>query len=141
LTIYIDTSVLVAYYCPEPLSEKVEAFLTAHIRPVISSLTDLELFSAISRKVREKGMDRKDAGRVEARFVAHLNNHYYTYLSVEAHHFRLARDWIGMFKINLRSLDALHLALASSQGLAIVTTDQKLSKSAKTLSLNAILLE
>jgi predicted nucleic acid-binding protein len=141
LTIYIDTSVLVAYYCPEPLSEKVEAFLTAHIRPVISSLTDLELFSAISRKVLEKGMHRKDAGRVVARFVAHLNNHYYTYLSVEAHHFRLARDWIGMFKINLRSLDALHLALASSQGLAIVTTDQKLSKSAKTLSLNAILLE
>lgn len=141
MTIYIDTSVLVAYYCPEPLSEKVEVFLTAHIRPVISSLTDLELFSALSRKVREKGMDRKDAGRVAAKFVAHLNNHYYTYLSVEAHHFRLARDWIGMFKINLRSLDALHLALASSEGLAIVTTDQKLSKSAKTLSLNAILLE
>ena len=24
---YIDTSVLVAYYCPEPLSEKVEEIL------------------------------------------------------------------------------------------------------------------
>jgi predicted nucleic acid-binding protein len=138
--VYIDTSVLVAYYCPEPLSEKAEAFLTAQMHPAISVLTELELFSAVSRKVREKGMDHKDAGRVIARFVGHLDNHYYTYLSVEAHHFRLARDWIGMFKLNLRSLDALHLAVASSEGLAIVTTDQTLSKSAKVLGLDTVQL-
>jgi len=141
LTVYIDTSVLVAYYCPEPLSKKAEAFLTEHVQPAISALTELELFSAISRKVREKGMNHKDAGRVTAKFVAHLDNHYYRYLSIEAHHFRLARDWIGMFKLNLRSLDALHLAVASSEGLAIVTIDQRLSKSAKGLGLNSILLE
>ena len=141
MKVYIDTSVLVAYYCPEPLSKKAEAFLTGHIQPAISALTELELFSAILRKVRGKGMDRKDAGRVTARFVAHLDNHYYTFLSVEAHHFRLARDWIGMFKLNLRSLDALHLAMASSEGLTIVTTDQRLSKSAKALALNAVLLD
>jgi predicted nucleic acid-binding protein len=45
-----------------------------------------------------------------------------------------------MFKVNLRSLDALHLAVASSEGLAVVTTDQSLSKSAKALGLNAMLL-
>jgi len=141
LTVYIDTSVLVAYYCPEQLSEKAEAFLTAHIQPAISALTELELFSAISRKVREKGMDHKDAGRVTARFVAHVDNNYYSYLSVEGHHFRLARDWIGMFKLSLRTLDALHLAIASSQGFSIVTIDKSLSKSAKALGLNALLLE
>jgi predicted nucleic acid-binding protein len=138
--VYIDTSVLVAYYCPEPLSGKAEAFLTAHMQPAISALTELELFSAISRKVREKGIDHKDAGRVIARFVAHLDNHYYTYLSVEAHHFRLARSWIGMFKLSLRTLDALHLAIASSEGFSIVTTDKSLSQSAKALGLNAMLL-
>jgi predicted nucleic acid-binding protein len=141
LKVYIDTSVLVAYYCPERLSGKAEVFLTAHIQPAISALTELELFSAISRKVREKGMDHKDAGRVTARFVAHLDNHYYTFLPVEAHHFRLARDWIGMFKLSLRTLDALHLAIASSQGFSIVTTDKTLSKSAKGLGLDSILLE
>lgn len=139
--VYIDTSVLVAYYCPERLSEKAEAFLRAHIQPAISALTELELFSAISRKVREKDMDHKDAGRVTARFVAHLDSHYYTYLSVEAHHFQLARDWIGMFKLSLRTLDALHLAIASSQGYSIVTTDKTLSKSAKALGVNVQLLE
>jgi predicted nucleic acid-binding protein len=141
LTVYIDTSVLVSYYCPEPLSEKVEAFFTSHMQPAISGLTEIEMFSAISRKVREKSMDHKDAGRVAAKFISHLDNHYFAYLPVEAHHFRLARDWIGMFKLSLRTLDALHLAIASSEGLSVVTTDQSLVKSAKGLGLNSILLE
>jgi len=50
---YIDTSVLAAYYCPEPLSDKAEEFILASGTPVITDLTRLELFSAISRKVRE----------------------------------------------------------------------------------------
>ena len=40
--IYADTSVLVAYYCPEPLSEKAEALLTTHEQPVISALAEVE---------------------------------------------------------------------------------------------------
>ena len=141
MTVYIDASVLVSYYCPEPLSEKVEAFITSHMQPAISAFTEIEMFSAISRKVREKAMDHKDAGRIAAKFISHLDNHYFAYLPVEAHHFRLARDWIGMFKLSLRTLDALHLAIASSEGLSIVTTDQSLVKSARGLGLNSILLE
>ena len=139
--VYVDTSVLVAYYCPEPLSEKVEAFLTTHVQPIISALTEIELFSAVSKKVRTKEMKRKDAGRVVARFLADMENGYYTYLPVEASYYRLARDWIGMFSLSLRTLDALHLAISSSEGLDIVTTDPGLFKSAKALSMKAILLE
>jgi predicted nucleic acid-binding protein len=139
--VYVDTSVLVAYYCPEPLSEKVETFITAQSKLTISALTEIEMFSALSRKVREKAMDRHDAGRVTAKFISHLDGHYFTYVPVETHHFRLARDWIGMFKLNLRTLDALHLAIASSEGLSIVTTDKNLLKSAKGLGLTSILLE
>jgi len=139
--VYVDTSALVAYYCPEPLSEKVEDFLTTHAQPTISGLTEVELFSAVSKKVRTKELKRKDAGRVIARFLADMENGYYTYLPVEAHHYRLARDWVGMFSLPLRTLDALHLAISSSEGLDIVTTDPGLFKSAKALSLNAIIFE
>jgi len=141
LSFYVDTSVLVAYYCPETLSDKAEKFLTTHLQPAISAITEIEMFSALSRKVREKAMDRLDAGSVTAKFISHLDGHYFTYLTVEAHHFRLARDWIGMFKLSLRTLDALHLAIASSEGLSIVTTDKSLLKSAKRLGLSSILLE
>ena len=137
---YIDTSVLVSYYCPEPLSEKVENFLTAHLHPSISGLTEVELCSAVSRKVREGGMNRKDAGRIMARFITHVDKNFYDYLIVQQHHYRLARDWIGLFNTELKTLDALHLAIASAEGLSIVTADEGLSKSAKALGADFMLL-
>jgi uncharacterized protein len=45
--VYIDTSVLVAYYCPEPLSEKAEKLLIRYLKPAISSLTEVGFFSAV----------------------------------------------------------------------------------------------
>ena len=68
---YIDTSVLAAYYCPEPLSDKAEEILLSTGRPAISYLTRLELFSAISRKVRE-GMAPRDGNRIIRQFEYHL---------------------------------------------------------------------
>lgn len=138
---YIDTSVLVAYYCPEPLSEKAEKILIGEVKPAISSLTEVEFVSALSGKVRNKEINRSDAGRMVARFLAHLNAGKYAYIRIETHHYRLARDWVGMFKAELRTLDAIHLAVASSEGLTLLTSDQGLFKSAKALAQEAILLE
>lgn len=137
---YVDTTVLVAYYCPEPLSEKAEAFITAHTRPAISNLSELELFSAISRKIREGGLDRADGSRIVAKFLSHLDDLFYTKLIIEPHHYRLARDWIGQFTTSLRSLDAIHLAVASSEGVTLITTDEGLAKSAASLAVDAVLL-
>lgn len=72
MSYYLDTSVIAAYYCPEPLSDRAEDFLTSHAHPGISLLTELELFSALSRKVREGGLDQSGAGRVAARILSHL---------------------------------------------------------------------
>lgn len=138
---YIDTSVIVAYYYPEPLSEKAEAFLMTHIRPAISTLTEVEMFSVLSRKIREGGLSRKDAGRIIAKFLSHVDGHFYTHLFVESHHYRLARDWIGLFNTNLKTLDALHLATAHVEGLTFVTGDQELAESARFLALDVVLLK
>lgn len=137
---YVDTSVLVAYYCPEPLSEKSETFLVTHGRPAISNLTEVEVFSAIARKIREGGMNRKDAIRVTTKFLSHLDNQIYERYPIEPQHYRLARDWLGQFTLALRSLDALHLAVASSEGATLVTADKTLAKSAGLLAVDTILL-
>jgi len=137
---YIDTSVIVAYYYPEPLSEKAEAFLMAHLRPAISTLTEVEMFSALSRKIREGQLSRKDAARIVAKFLSHVDGHFYTHLLVEPHHYRLARDWIGLFNTNLKTLDALHLAIAHGEGLTFVTADRGLAESAKVLDLDVVML-
>jgi len=139
--VYVDTSVLVAYYCPERLSEEAEKLLMKHPAPAISSLTEVEFFSAVSQKVRRKEINLRDASRITAKFLAHLDVDYYTYVPLEGHHYRLARDWIGMFKMELRTLDAVHLAVASSEGLTLITSDQGLFKSARALAQEAILLE
>lgn len=139
--VYIDTSILAAYYCPEPFSEKAEAFLISYNKPAISNLSELELYSAVSRKVGEEGMNRKDASRIIVKFTGHKDGDFYTFLLVEQQHYKLARDWIGLFKGGLKSLDALHLAVASSEGLTVVTADKGLFKSARALDLDSIYLE
>lgn len=137
---YIDTSVLVAYYYPEPLSERSEVFLREHMRPAISSLVEVEFFSAVSRKFREGNLSRVDGSKITARFLAHINEQYFTYVQIESHHYRLARDFIGTLNVPLRTLDALHLAIVSSEGLTVVTADQGLFKSAEILGIEAIML-
>lgn len=137
---YIDTSVLVAYYCPEPLSEKAESFLTTHTELAISWLAELELFSAVARKIREGEMVKVDGSKITAKFLSHLDDSLYTFLPVEFHHYKLARDWIGQFSTPLRSLDAVHLAVASQEGATIVTCDRRLANSAKLLAVDFILI-
>ena len=138
---YVDTSLLVAYYCPEPMSEKAEIFLTSHSPLIISTLTELEMFSAVSRKVRGRDLNRPAARRILAKFLSHLDGHFFACLSVATHHLRLARDWIGQFNTSLRSLDAVHLAIASLEGLTMITADRDLAVSAKILSLDVTLIK
>ena len=57
--IYVDTSVLAAYYCPEPQSEKVEDVLMQNHPWTISVLTEVELLSAIAKKVRRKNSENR----------------------------------------------------------------------------------
>ncbi|WP_423825253.1 type II toxin-antitoxin system VapC family toxin [Salinibacter ruber] len=64
MTTYVDTSVLAAYHCPEPLSEQSERRVRALNPPVISRLTDVELHSALAKKVRRDELTEEDAQRV-----------------------------------------------------------------------------
>jgi uncharacterized protein len=138
---YIDTSVIVAYYCPEALSQKAEDFLMAHANPVISHLIEVEMFSAVSRKIREGGLDKRTARRILAKFMEHVDGRFYTNLLLGPHHFRLARDWIALFNTGMRSLDALHLAVASIQGCSLVTADRDLAESAEIIGLEVEVLD
>jgi predicted nucleic acid-binding protein len=115
------------------MSEKVQAFLDEQIKPAISFLTEVELFSAIARKVRMGDLSRRDGGRIVSRFLSHLDSDLFTVTPVAPHHWHLARDWIGLFNTSLRTFDALHLAIASAEEYELVTCDQQLIQAADTL--------
>lgn len=128
---YLDTSVLAAYYCPEPLSDRVQEKLSRIDEPVISPLVDLELHSALSIKVRSGQMTAPLANRVATAFATHLAEGRYGLLAIGADEYALARRWISGFSMPLRTLDALHLAVAFSNGLVLVTADRDLGRCAE----------
>jgi predicted nucleic acid-binding protein len=137
---YFDTSLLVPYYCPEALSQAAERTLRGDPRPTISDLVEVEFFSALAKKVREREMPAGEAGRVGRQFLDHLQTGMYARLAVQRRHYETAREWLARLTLPLRSLDALHLALADGEGLRLATADRDLSRSARTLRLAVLLI-
>jgi uncharacterized protein len=138
LSLYLDTSVLVPYYSPEPLSARCEALILSETRPVISDLCAVELVSALARKVRRMELAAADAERIKSRFRSHVEGSYYTLVPLERHHFRLAQDWIGQFKAPIRSLDGLHLAVAAAGSISLATADLALASSAEAFGVEVV---
>ena len=137
---YIDTSVLAAYYCPEALSDRAEEVIISEAMPVISQLTRVELFSAISRKVRE-GMPPEDGNKIIRQFEYHLlEQKLYRQLDIDEHHFVMAANWIAQFNTPLRTLDGLHLAVSCSAHLNLLTADIRLAEAARFFGLEVTLL-
>lgn len=138
--IYLDTSVVVAYYCPEPLSSRAERLVRGQIRPSISDLTEVEFVSALSRKIQRQEILKAEADLVVAQFSTHLETNLYTRIPLERRHYKLARDLIGRFATSLRTLDALHLAVAASENLRLATADSSLARLAKAVGLKTVWL-
>lgn len=138
--LYIDTSVLVAYYCPEDLSLRIQKLLREHAEPALSHLTEVEFASAVARKVRSNELSSRDGNRILAKFAAHVNTNLFRMISVENHHWRLARGWIELFTTPLRTLDALHLAIASDNALQLVTSDKTFFRAAEMLDIDVRLI-
>ncbi|WP_417913348.1 type II toxin-antitoxin system VapC family toxin [Candidatus Electronema sp. TJ] len=128
---YIDTSVLAAYYCPEPLSDAAEEIILSVERPAVSLLTRLELISAVSRKIRE-GMAREEGKKIIRQFEQHLfKENLYRILEIEEHHYTMAAGWIAQFSTPLRTLDGLHLAASCTAHLTLLTADIQLAQAAQ----------
>lgn len=138
--IYLDTSVVAAFYWTEALSDKVEQLLRDEAEPRLSQLVEVELFSALSRRVRMTEISQEDARRIVERFETDLDSGFYTRIELEPVHYNLAREWIGRFDTPLRTLDALHLAIASSNNLCLVTADEALAGSAEAFGVEVQIL-
>ncbi len=138
--VYLDTSVLVAYYCQEKNSKIIDEIITRTHQPAISQLTDVELVSAISRKIREKNLSQNDGKRIIEQFQKHLDKDFYFQIPIETQHYKLAKKWISQFSTSLRTLDALHIAVASANHLTILTADTQLVRSAEFFGVNVKLI-
>ena len=78
-------------------------------------------------------MDGQDGGLRPAIEAALYNR-----LPLERRHYKLARDWMAQLATPLRSLDALHLAVAAVEGLPFATADRTLARSGADLGLRIV---
>jgi predicted nucleic acid-binding protein len=137
---YIDTSILGAYYCPEALSAAAENALRQIKTPVISLLSEVEFSSLMSRKRRLKEINDRQAKEIIDLFSTHVAEGSYRRIPVTTEHFLKARQLLSATKIPFHTLDALHLALALTEKLPLMTADRDLAKAAKGHKSAAILI-
>lgn len=140
MSCYIDTSVLTSYYCPEDRSERSQHALRAVAVPVISPLVEVELHCAVSRKVRAGALPKPAAMAILAEFRAHVAEPRFRVVGIESAHYLMARDWIARMAVPLRVLDALHLAVAKTNDLKVLTADRTLAASGERLGLRCALV-
>lgn len=138
---YLDTSVVVAYYAPEPLSDRVQEIYRAYSNVAVSDLVEVEFFAALSLKTRVGDLERARAERIASLFVTHLADGLYDRLHLDSGHYRQARDYIAGFELPLKSPDALHLALCGAEDLELYTADRRLARNAEALEVGVELVE
>jgi len=130
--IYFDTSLLVAYYTTEERTDEASAIVAQATLPVVSDLGVAEMNVVMKRKVQEGYLDSEGAATVFALFDEHLQDVFFR-LPIEASHVAETRDLPDRTGIHLRTLDALHLALAEETGGVIATFDHRLAGAARAL--------
>ncbi len=138
---YVDTSVLGAYYCPEPLSGAAEAAVLALQDPCISPLTEVEFASLVARKRHMKELGGREAAEVLRLFGQHVAEGCYRRLPLGTEHFVRARDLIASMAGALTTLDALHLAVALSAGIPLLTADRGFARAARRRGASATLVK
>ena len=131
--LFLDTSVIVAFYVPEALSGRIQRLFSSGEPLSICSLARVEFTSAIARLVRMKALSRQSGRSVLEEFESHMQQMLYAFQPITPKEYDLAQTWIASFRTSLRTLDALQLAVASSNNLPLVTTDKGLARAAKTL--------
>lgn len=133
--IYCDTSVVVAYYVPETHSARAEQVLDGHPQRTISPLVLTEVSSALRRKVHDKALSRADALSAWEDFKQDVATGIFRLTELERRHYDHAAAQMWQTRERLRTLDAVHLAVAALDGLTMATADDLMAKVGKELGI------
>ncbi len=122
---YIDTSVLVAYYLPEPLSARAERALLSGGTPAISPLVEIEFASVLARKVRARELAPTAARAALEQFRAHREEGLYRRLEIGDAHYEQARRWVEALRAPLRTIDAFSRIMEEDHGPQLIADAQR----------------
>jgi len=140
IALYIDSSALAKLYVPEAESEKLDAFLRGKRGLMISELSITEVLSAVARRKRERELRPELASKIRDAVLADADSGSFARLHLEPTVHRAAeRLLLTMDSVPLRTLDALHVALAfSGAATHVVTFDRRMREAAVQSGLNVV---
>ncbi len=136
--VYLDASGLAKLYVEEPGSDEIERALVGRRDVVVSDLAVTEVVSALARRLRERDLSSKDAKRVHRQILADVARGEFRQVGLSPDVHRAAERLLVQLggDVPLRTLDALHLALAvGASARAFVTYDRRLRDAATRMSI------
>jgi predicted nucleic acid-binding protein len=139
VSVYLDTSVIIALIADEPASESVRNwFRNSTDRVILSDLVRLEFSAFISRAVRTNRFDTDQAAAALSSFDE-LRRACDT-LEHMPSDFSRADELIREFSTKLAAADALHLASALAANVSLLTLDGRLRDAAGLKNLATIVV-
>jgi uncharacterized protein len=138
--IYLDSSALAKLYVPEAESDRLDNFLRGRRGLMISELAITEVLSAVARRKRAGFLSASQAVEIRDALMTDAESGSFSRLALSPIvHREAERLLLTTESLSLRTLDALHVALALS-GVAthLVTFDQRMRAAAAQAGLRAI---
>ncbi|MGA2109060.1 MAG: type II toxin-antitoxin system VapC family toxin [Syntrophorhabdales bacterium] len=138
MNVYFDTSALAKWYLREARSDEVEAYIQANGPVEISDLTVVEMRSLLARHRREKSIDISLEGQVFATFQEDIRQSFLVCHPFPSGLALATTNLLTLLQdIPLRTLDALHLAIAAQMHAdTIATADRIMARGAHALHIN-----
>lgn len=140
--IYLDSSALAKLYVPEPESDALDAFLRGRRDLLISELAITEVLSAIARRRREGLLTPDQASEIRDAVLSDADSGSLRRLDLSpVVHREAERLLFQLDSAAMRTLDALHIALALlSAATHVVTYDARMRSAALHAGLKTLAL-
>jgi len=141
LTLYLDTSVLVAVHTREAATARVQEWLVSRYPEelLISDWTITEFSSALSIKLRTGQIDVSMRADALQAFAA-MRTDSLTVVPVGRRQFHTAALFADNHATGLRGADALHLAVCADHTATLCTLDRRLAAAGPLLGLKTLLV-